>query len=143
MTLQLPGNWLGRGVKEGNGHLLVDSKDAPGLIVDAVAFRQDFAESHPREVQAVVNALAKAMDYFAANEEDATNVMAKGMNMEPQGFLDGIKLYNLEDNKKLYQGELQNTLSSAAEFYYNMKVIENQIDTKDMADVSYIEKVGK
>lgn len=135
--------WLGRGVKEGNGHLLIDSKEAPGLIVDAVAFRQDFAEQHPREVQAVVNALAKAMDYYANNQEDAVNIMAKGLNMDAKGFMDGIKLYNLEDNKNLYQGDLQNTLSSAAEFYHNLKVIENKPETKDMADVSYIEKIGK
>lgn len=135
--------WLSRGVKEGNGHLLIDSKQTPGLIVDAVAFRRDFAESHPKEMQAIVNGLAKAMKYFKENEKDAVAIMAKGLEMKPEGFLDGIKLYNLEDNVKLFEGTVQQTLTKASDFYFDKKVITSQPDVNKMVDASYLAKAPK
>lgn len=135
--------WLSRGVKEGNGNLIITSKETPGLIVDAVAFRRDFAESHPREMQAFVNALAKAMKYFEQNKEDAIKIMAKGLDMKPEGFLDGIRLYNLEDNIKFYQGGIQSTLQKAVDFYYDKKVISTKPDINQMIDGTYISKVPR
>ncbi|MBE3588479.1 MAG: ABC transporter substrate-binding protein [Thermoanaerobacteraceae bacterium] len=133
--------WLSRGVKEGNGNLIINSKETPGLIVDAVAFRKDFADSHPREMQAIVNGLAKAMQYFAENKEDAIKIMAKGLDMKPEGFLDGIRLYNLEDNRQFYRGDMLKTLQKAADFYYDKKVINTKPDVSKMIDGSYLAKV--
>ncbi|SHJ69456.1 ABC transporter substrate-binding protein [Desulfofundulus thermosubterraneus] len=135
--------WLSRGVKEGNGNLIITSRETPGLIVDAVAFRKDFAESHPREMQAIVNGLAKAMKFYAGNQEEAVKIMAKGLDMKPEGFLDGIRLYSLEDNLKFFNGEIQKTLQKAVDFYYDKKVINTRPDINQMIDGSYLEKAPK
>lgn len=136
--------WLTKGVTEGDGHLLITSKETPGLICDALAFRKDFAENHPKEMQALVNGLAKAMDYFAENQEDAVKIMAAGLEMEPENFLAGIKLYNYEENVELFNdGKLLETLNKAADFYLEKEVIGAKPDTEMMLDGSYLANVSK
>jgi len=135
--------WLTRGVNEGNGHLLITSRETPGLIVDALAFRKDYADSHPREMQALVNGLAKAMNYFAENREDAVKIMAEGLDMKPDNFLAGIKLYNYEENVELFNGKIQETLNKAADFYLEKEVISKKPDTERMVDGSYLANVVK
>lgn len=130
--------WLTKGVEEGNGHLLITSKDTPGLILDALAFRKDFADNHPEEMQALVNGLAKAMEYYNENPEDAIKVMAEGLGMETENFLDGIKLYDYQDNVSLFEGEMKETLDRAADFYVEKGIISERPDTDKMLDGSYL-----
>jgi|UPI00068E098D NitT/TauT family transport system substrate-binding protein len=135
--------WLSRGIEDGKGNLIITSRETPGLIVDAVAFRRDFAESHPREMQALVNGLAKAMEFFAQNQKEAVEIMARAMDMDPETFMDGIRLYSLEDNLKFFDGGIQNTLQKAVDFYYDKKVINNKPDVNKMIDGSYLKNVTK
>ncbi|MTI83354.1 MAG: aliphatic sulfonate ABC transporter substrate-binding protein [Firmicutes bacterium] len=135
--------WLTKGVEEGNGHLAITSKDTPGLIMDALAFRKDFADTHPEEMQAMVNGLVKAMEYYEENQEDAVKIMAEGLKMETENFLDGIKLYNYQENVELFAGEINETLNRAADFYVEKGIISARPDTANMIDSSYLESVSK
>jgi len=135
--------WLTKGVEEGNGHLLITSKETPGLILDALAFRKDFADTHPEEMQAMVNGLVKAMDYYEENQEEAVKIMAEGLSMETENFLNGIKLYNYQENIQLFKGDIKETLNRAADFYVEKGIISARPDTAKMIDSSYLESVSK
>lgn len=143
--------WLGKGVKEGNGHLIATSKDTPGLITDAVAFRKDFADSHPKEMQAMVNGLNKAMKYWKEHQAESNKIMAAGMQMKEDEFnegMAGIKLYDLQDNIAFFgtsekPGKIYDTLNKAADFYFEKKKIDKKPDIKAMVDGSYLSKVPK
>ena len=67
--------------------VLVDTREAPGLITDVILFREDVIEERPEAVQAVVNGYFRALEYLEQNREESIKIMADGVG----GFLDDPK----------------------------------------------------
>ncbi|MGZ9053077.1 MAG: ABC transporter substrate-binding protein [Rhodoplanes sp.] len=56
--------WLTKAAQDGGGHVLASTREFPNLIVDVLAFNQDVVQKHPEDVQAIVGAILKAIDYM-------------------------------------------------------------------------------
>ncbi|WP_258360585.1 ABC transporter substrate-binding protein [Moorella sulfitireducens (nom. illeg.)] len=140
--------WLSKAVKENKGHLLATSKETPGLIMDTVALRTDWAEKHPEALQGMVNALAEAMQYWENNKAEANAIMAKGLGIKEEEFesnLETLRLFNLDQNKEMFgtpenPGTLYTTLQQAVDFGFNNKVIKSKPDAKAMLDPTFVNK---
>ncbi|BCV20277.1 ABC transporter substrate-binding protein [Moorella sp. Hama-1] len=140
--------WLSKAVKENKGNLLATSKETPGLIMDTVALRSDWADKHPEALQAMVDALAEAMQYWESNKADANAIMAKGLGIKVEEFtsnLETLRLFNLAQNKEMFgtadkPGTLYTSLQQAIDFGFNNKVIKSKPDAKAMIDPTFVNK---
>jgi NitT/TauT family transport system substrate-binding protein len=142
--------WLSKAVKEGKGKILIDSRETPGLIVDTVALKKDFAGAHPEAVQAMVDALAEAMEYWKEHPDESNRIMAAGLKAKPEEFesdLKSIRLYDLAQNKILFgspeePGPLYETQKQCIEFYYQNNVIKEKPDHREMIDPECVRKAS-
>ena len=140
--------WLSKAVKENKGNLLATSKETPGLIMDTVALRSDWADKHPEALQAMVDALAEAMQYWESNKTEANAIMAKGLGIKEEEFtsnLQTLRLFNLAQNKEMFgtvdkPGTLYTSLQQAVDFGFNNKVIKSKPDAKAMIDPTFVNK---
>ncbi len=143
--------WLS---KAKSGKVLVTSKEFPGMIVDTIALHADFVKANPEVPQAMVNAMAEAMDWYyanAKNTEEGNKIMAKGFKTEFKEFVGGlktVKLYNFKENVAMFgtaakPGKFYQTMNRAAELYYNAKKIKTKPDPKTIIDTTYLSKVKK
>ncbi|RMF88649.1 MAG: taurine ABC transporter substrate-binding protein [Nitrospinota bacterium] len=100
--------WLTRGKQAPHGHLLIDSSQTPGLIVDILIFRKDVVEKRSADIQKVVNAWFRAVDFWKQHPQEANTLMAKavgGWLKDPKVFaetLQGVKLLGREENRKFF-----------------------------------------
>lgn len=140
--------WLSKATKESNGKVLVTSKEVPGLIVDTIAFREDYAQANPDVLQAMVKAMKDAMDWYAANPDEGVKIMAKGFNIpeeEMRENLKVIKLLNYQDNVKMFgtadkPGVFYNTMQRIVDLYYDKKIIPSKPDPRTIIDPSFLQK---
>ena len=71
--------WLTRGKMAPHGHLLIDSSATPGLIVDVAVTTPEKLEARRADLQAVYRAWIRAVEFQKANEEEADEIMARGV----------------------------------------------------------------
>lgn len=78
--------WLSKASERTGGHILVSSKNAPGIIVDVAVVRPDVLNKRTREVKSVVNAWLDTINYWRTNPQEANAIMAKNFDLKPDEF---------------------------------------------------------
>ncbi len=84
-------------------HVLVSSKDAPGLITDILTFRSDFIERYPQSVTAILGAYFRAIDFIAAYPQESATILAQEFGITPDDAtrdLTGLHLLTLPENRE-------------------------------------------
>ncbi|MFM1655154.1 ABC transporter substrate-binding protein [Brevibacillus sp. B_LB10_24] len=138
--------WLSKG-SAADGKVLLSTKDLPGIIVDAVGFRKDVVDKRPDDVKAFVAAMAEAMDYWKEHEDESHEIMAKGLKIDVNEFVDtakGLKFLGKEENKQTLgtsssPGPLYQSAKDAIDFYLEQKVIDKTPAPEEMINPSFVE----
>jgi NitT/TauT family transport system substrate-binding protein len=100
--------WLSEAANSARGHLLADSSERPGLIVDCLLTRASTLERRKSDFQALARAWAAAVDYYDAHPEEAIAIMARhvgGWLEDPAVFaetLEGVRFYDRERNRAYF-----------------------------------------
>ncbi len=143
--------WLSRGKAAPHGHLLIDSRQTPGVIVDTLVFRQEVVRARPDDVRRVVRGIHRAVDLWKAQPREAVEIMARGLGgwlKEPKDFegaLAGAKLYDLADNRRFMgtraqPGPLYDTVREAIEFWRATgKLVWPDVRAEDVIDPSFLD----
>lgn len=71
--------------KEG-AHILVSSKDYPGLITDVIVARTENLRANPEMYRKFLRGIYRAIDYFNANRAEAVKIMAPHFKLTPEEF---------------------------------------------------------
>jgi NitT/TauT family transport system substrate-binding protein len=137
--------WLTKGSGSG-GHVLTDTKEFPGVIGDSLSFHADYVKKNPDAVQAFVNAMKDAMEYWHTHPEESNQIMAAGMGITLEEFvatLEGLKLMDYQDNLAFFgtdtePGALFTTLQNATDFYYDLKIIPAKKDVKELVAAEFL-----
>ncbi|WP_137817435.1 ABC transporter substrate-binding protein [Pseudomonas sp. 2FG] len=93
--------------QKGQGKVLIDSTQTPGIIVDVVALNCDVIEKQPEDVKALVNGLYKAVQYTKEHPQEAYAIMAKGVGgyladpVEMASAAKGVRFYDQAMSEKL------------------------------------------
>jgi NitT/TauT family transport system substrate-binding protein len=83
--------------------VIFSSADAPGLIVDVMIFRREVIEDRPEDVRAFIDAWFEAVDYWRANPDEGTSIIAKALDLPAEEIsLDGLRLLNRADNLRAF-----------------------------------------
>ena len=142
---------LSQGAATDHGHVLVDSSQKPGLIVDVVAVREDTIAEHGEELAGFVRAWQRALDFLESNPDEAFAVMAAGVGgwlEDPEEFkatVTGIEYLGLERNREMFgtaeaPGQLHQTLTYAIDIWSGFgKVQVEGLNAADVLDRSYID----
>lgn len=91
--------------KRQGSHLLVSSKDLPGLIVDVAIVNEKLMQERGEDIARVYEGWSKAVDYFKTNRADAVAIMAKAFKLKPEEFEDtisGLKYFDDQRNKEMF-----------------------------------------
>lgn len=143
--------WLSKGKSAAHGHLLVDSKATPGIIVDTLAFRDDVVKSRGDDVRKVIRGVNQAVAFWKANPKEGVEIMAKGLGgwlkdpKEFEGALAGAKLLDVADNRTLMgtkarPGPFYQTVRDAIEFWrVSGKLVWPGVKPEDIIDPTLLE----
>jgi NitT/TauT family transport system substrate-binding protein len=137
-----------KALKRSGSRELFSSKDFPGSISDHLVFTRKFVTEHPEQVQAVVDSWFTTLDHInvGMNRAEADTIMAKraGVSIaEYKDYLDGTKIFGIEDNIEAFQPGKDNTyLSTAAadagKFLFENGLIKTKVDTSKMFDDRFV-----
>ena len=85
---------------------IFSSKDVPGSIPDLLVIKSDIAEKRPDDVQKIVNAWYKAIDWWKANPDAAVKIMAARTDTpvaEYQDFVKGTRIFSAPQSAEAMQ----------------------------------------
>ena len=139
--------WLSTARETDFGHLLLDTKETPGLIVDTVAFRPQFVAEHPEAVAAFVRGYYRAVEDLEANPDEANAIMAESISMESEDFaatLADLRLWGAEENEAYFgsaeePGPIYDLVQQAGEFYASIGVTDNVPDPQTIVDPAFVD----
>ena len=137
-----------KALKRPGSRELFSSKDFPGSISDHLVFTRKFVTAHPDKVQAIVDSWFITLDFIqmGRNRDDADTIMAKraGVSMaEYKDYLDGTKIFSVEDNLEAFKSGKDNTYLSqtAAEtskFLFENGLVKTQVDISKLFDDRFV-----
>ncbi len=85
--------------REGS-HVVFDSADFPGTISDHIVVTPELIEERPEDVQKLVDAWYKTLDYMEANPEESLEILAEaaGTSIEDyESFAEGTTIFSVEE----------------------------------------------
>lgn len=137
--------WLSNG-SEGDGKVLLTTKDLPGIIVDTVSFREDVIKERPDDIEAFVKAMGQAMDFWMENEDEANEIMAKGLKIDTEEFVataEGLKFFTSDENKEAFgtedsKGAIYQSTEEAIKFYLEQEIIDKEPKAEDIINASFL-----
>lgn len=128
-------------------HILFTSADHPGAIPDHLALSREVVEQRPEDVQKIIEAWFKTLEYIAANPEAAVAIMAERAGVTPEEYASydaGTTIFSVEDNLAAFaDGDDFTSLSYVAEqivpFLIAAEFITEEPDLSGLFDASFVE----
>jgi len=132
--------WLDRANTNPKGHVLVDTKKYPTIIVDEVAFAPSYIKEHPAQVKAFIAAYGDALKLLKTNPSKAFGDVTKYLGQTPaviKATMKDVPIWSLAQSRKYYgtpshPGPIYNVFNSSAQFWKSI----GQIKTLPNAKVS-------
>lgn len=114
---------------------LFGSDDIPGEVVDILAIDQALIEQRPQDVEKVIAAWDRALDYAKTDTETAYHIMAERERITSEEFADSLKgIKTLTSRQQLDLFDAGGTLETAiAETYRVLKETKQITDTDHKA----------
>ncbi|MEA5412681.1 ABC transporter substrate-binding protein [Synechococcus sp. BA-120 BA3] len=126
---------------------LFDSSLIPGEIVDTLAASTRAIADNGENLQALVAARFKALDYFQSNPADATRRMARRTQVKPEEMLESFRLLqqpSLEENVALLSQRdpsLVVSMTNLIRVMHESGLITKTIDPATLLDPQFVERV--
>lgn len=144
--------WLTKASETPYGHILVTSKDSPGLILDVLLANRDFAANHPDAVKGLLKAWFEALDYCKNNPDDANAIMAKGLGLSKEEFADtvkGVRFADYEENRRYFglnnsgQAPYIDVFQKAQNIWLREGLIKDTVQPDKAVDTSFLRDLYK
>ena len=130
--------WLTQGKEAPHGHLLADSSETPGLIVDCLVAKTTVFDHRLPEFRALARAWDAAVHYASAHPDEANAIMARhvgGGNDDPAAFADaakGVKLYDAAGNREFFgtpahPGQIYQTSQYAIDIWSSLGALHTKL----------------
>jgi NitT/TauT family transport system substrate-binding protein len=121
------------------GKVLIDSASTPGLIVDVVALTCDYIDKNPKDVEAFVKGLYKAVEF----------IMAKGVGgylEKPADFAEaakGVRFYDQARNIEFFgtpdKGEAADLIKLGGEIWGGFQKLKMNVDYGVLVDTQFLQ----
>ena len=100
--------WLSKSQAMSDGHILLTTKDFPGLIVDVLVFREDVLANKSKAVKTVLRSWFQSLKYWNENPKESNEIMAKAYGLPVEEFeamVSGVKFYDYKKNMAYLGGD--------------------------------------
>jgi NitT/TauT family transport system substrate-binding protein len=136
--------WLYRAKNAPHGHVLYASDKTPGIIVDSLGVKPEFAAKRGDDVKKIIAAWNEAIAFMQTNTAEADAIMAKFSNLTPEILAiekAGVIFYGAKENKEWFAagGKLDATSQRAADVWFDLKLIKAKPKVTDLIDGSFLE----
>jgi NitT/TauT family transport system substrate-binding protein len=91
--------------RTGQGRVLFDSRELPGLIPDLLVARSDLLQQQPAQLQAILRAWYRSLEFIQRSPDQAYAIMARHAETdldEYRDFAGGTRLFSLADNLEAF-----------------------------------------
>lgn len=78
--------WVTRALARPGAHILVSSKEEPGIIVDILSVREDILREKPQVVLKLLRGWYKAVEYYAAHPDEGSRIIAPRFQLSPEQY---------------------------------------------------------
>jgi len=137
--------FLSKATQRPGGHVVISSKEAPGLIVDSLAIRRDWVQAHPEAVTGLIQAYNEAYDFWKSNPDQAWPIMAKSQGLSVDDYkaaAAGVTFYGPQEiadfmNAPIDQTGILKLTSYINDFWVAEGVIPEPIDPPSTIDGSF------
>lgn len=82
--------WVSRAAGRAGAHILVSTKDEPGIIVDILTVREQLVRENPQIVKKLVRAWYRAVDYYRAHPEEASQIIAPYYRLSAEQYREQV-----------------------------------------------------
>lgn len=82
--------WLSAALKRPGAHILISSRNVPGVIIDTLNIREDIVKNDPRLVQGLLRGWFKAVEYYQEYPLEASEIIAKYYNISADEYRNNI-----------------------------------------------------
>ncbi len=138
--------WLTKAKEEGGGHVLASTRDYRDLIVDVLAFNKDVVSQHPQDVQKIVDAVFKAIEFWKQNPEKANQIMAPHFQVSSDKYakiLTGVQFTNLNRNRiyfgvSSHKGSIYDVAGKASGLWFEAGLVKSQIDPNNIISSEFL-----
>lgn len=134
--------------REGNGRVLVTSKDYPRAIVTTMVMSGDLIRTRPREAQAMVAAYFDALAYTFANPDDAYTRMGKAEGVSREEFAShvaGLQFFDLNANRTAFDANnsasMHTQTQAIIDFLFERNLIKTRLAARDILDDSFVKAI--
>ncbi len=133
------------------GHVLVTTKDEPGLILGIVAANKNLIPQRANRIMHALKAFNKAVEFCRKNPDEANKIMAKEYNVPVEDFkrmAAGAKLIDLKETFEIFgtpekPGSIYKLAVDASKIWINAGVIKKEVLPKDAVDWTIINMLKK
>jgi NitT/TauT family transport system substrate-binding protein len=130
------------------GKVLIDSSQTPGLIVDVVDLTCDYIKNNPKDVEAFVKGVYKAVDFIKTNPDEAYAIMAKGVGgylEKPEDFAEaakGVRFYDQARSVEFFgtpeKGEAKDLMEMGNKIWGGFQKMKMDIGYNDLIDLTFV-----
>jgi NitT/TauT family transport system substrate-binding protein len=135
--------WLTQGEQSEHGHLLADSSQTPGLIVDCLLVKPEILDARLPEFRALARAWDAAVRYVEEHPDEANAIMAQSVG----GWLEdavvfaetlkGVRYYDSARNREYFgtperPGQIYETSQYAIDFWRSLGALQADITPADV-----------
>jgi len=115
----------------------------PGLIGDYLAFPENVLQEKGDQVRAMLLAWQDAMEFLTTNPDEGQRIIADAVGSDLEEFKlawQGVKLYDLEENRQMFQGEAQDTYAEVCKVLLASGAVKSVPEPDTVIDPSYLPK---
>lgn len=143
--------WISQTKKLAGGHVLITTREVPGLLLGIVAANKDFLPERADRIARAMRAWFKAVEYTKAHPDEAAGIMSKEFNVPPEDFkrmAAGAQLSDLPDTLETFgtasqPGPVLQLAVDASELWMASKVIDTPVAPEDVIDWTVVDKLRR
>jgi NitT/TauT family transport system substrate-binding protein len=124
-----------------DGHILISSKETPGVIIDTLAFQPDYIKKNPKAVQAVLAGWFEALDLIKKDQAGSFKVMGADVKQSGEEFGKSAALvtwYDKKANQDYFAKTMQPFMKDATDILLETGVIKKKPDLAPLADAQFV-----
>lgn len=135
---------------KGKGHVIITTRDTPGLILGIVAANKNLLPERADRITRTQRAWFKAVQYCKDHPNEANAIMASKYNVPVAEFgpmLAGAKLADLAETQRTFgtkanPGPIVQLAKDASRIWLMSGAIQKPVDPADVIDWTIVEKLG-
>ncbi len=141
--------WLSKADEVGRGHILMDSRQLPGKIQDVLFMREEVIAKHPAEIEGLIKAWYKAVDFTSSHPQEAQAIMSKSLGLQSgqvAKLISGIRYQDKGGNKAAFgtsdkPGDLYPLYDEVSSAWMKEHVISKRDQPADGIDSDFVRRI--